>query len=144
MNRRRRRERRGRDETEVIPQRAEELTAEWFTQILATGATVVDVRCEEIGVDVGFMGEVHRCHLTWEPGAGGGDDAAALPASVIVKTPTQIPENFAAGDALRSYEREIVSIPGSVHVSMDDLLAGRVPRASRCSSCSRAGSTPSG
>ena len=130
MNRRRRRERRGRDETEVIPQRAEELTAEWFTQILATGATVVDVRCEEIGVDVGFMGEVHRCHLTWEPVAGGGDDAAALPASVIVKTPTQIPENFAVGDALRSYEREIVvyqqlrttlgvPMPGYHHGAMD-------------------------
>ncbi len=129
MSRRGRRDRRGRDEREVIPQRANELTAEWFTQILARGATVAEVRCEEIGVDVGFMGEVHRCHLTWEPHAGGGD-AAALPASVIVKTPTQIPENFAAGDALRSYEREIVvyqklrptlgvPMPGYYHGAMD-------------------------
>ncbi len=129
MTRRRRSNRRGQDEREVIPQRADELTAEWFTQILASGATVAEVRCEEIGVDVGFMGQVHRCHLTWEPPAGG-DDAVALPASVIVKTPTQIPENFAAGDALRSYEREIVvyqklratlgvPMPGYYHGAMD-------------------------
>jgi len=129
MSRRTRRERRGQDEREVIPQRAAELTAEWFTQILATGATVAEVRCEEIGAGVGFLGEVHRCHLTWEPIASGGD-AAPLPASVIVKTPTQIPENFAAGDALRSYEREIVvyqqlrttlgvPMPGYYHGAMD-------------------------
>jgi hypothetical protein len=91
-----------------IPQRAEELTAAWFTETLATGATVVEVRSQEIGVDVGFMGEVHRCHLTWDRATGAGtENDAALPRSVIVKVPTQIPENFAAGDALRSYEREI-------------------------------------
>jgi Ecdysteroid kinase-like family len=129
MSRRRRRDRQAKDEREVIPQRAEELTADWFTRILATGATVGEVRCEEIGVDVGFMGEVHRCHLTWEPPVDGGD-AAALPASVIVKTPTQIPENFAVGDAIRSYEREIVvyqklrptlgvPMPGYYHAAMD-------------------------
>ena len=129
MGRQRRPGRRGQDDREVIPQQAEELTAEWFTKILATGATVAGVRCEEIGVDVGFMGEVHRCHLTWEP-FDAGDDATVLPASVIVKTPTQIPENFAAGDALRSYEREIVvyqtlrttlgvPMPGYYHGEMD-------------------------
>jgi hypothetical protein len=130
MSRRTRRDRREQDDREVIPQRAEELTAEWFTQILATGATVAEVRCEEIGAGVGFLGEVHRCHLTWEPLAGGDAAAAALPASVIVKTPTQIPENFAVGDALRSYEREIVvyqklrttlgvPMPGYYHGAMD-------------------------
>ncbi len=130
MNRRSRRRtnRRGTGEREVIPQRAEELTAAWFTEVLATGATVAEVRCEEIGVGVGFMGEVHRCHLTWESVAGASD--AVLPSSVIVKTPTQIPENFAAGDALRSYEREIVvyqalrstlgvPMPGYYHGAMD-------------------------
>ena len=129
MSRRWRKDRRGQDEREVIPQRAAELTAEWFTQILATGATVTEVRCEEIGAGVGFLGEVHRCHLTWELLASDGD-ASGLPASVIVKTPTQIPENFAAGDALRSYEREIVvyqqlrttlgvPMPGYYHGAMD-------------------------
>lgn len=129
MSRRRRRDRRSNDERDVIPQRAEELTAAWFTEVLATGATVTEVRCEEIGVGVGFMGEVHRCHLTWATVAGAGD-VSALPPSVIVKTPTQVPENFAAGDALRSYEREIVvyqtlrsslgvPMPGYYHGAMD-------------------------
>lgn len=129
MSRRGRRDRRSNDVRDVIPQRAEELTAAWFTEVLAAGATVTEVRCEEIGIGVGFMGEVHRCHLTWDavPGAG---DAAVLPPSVIVKTPTQVPENFAAGDALRSYEREIVvyqtlrsslgvPMPGYYHGAMD-------------------------
>jgi hypothetical protein len=135
MSRRARRGRREQDDRDAIPQRVEELTAEWFTGVLATGATVVDVRCEEIGVGVGFMGEVHRCHLTWErpehaPTNVQDVEVAGLPPSVIVKTPTQIPENFAAGDALRSYEREIVvyqtlrstlgiPMPGYYHGSMD-------------------------
>lgn len=93
-----------------IPQRADELTAAWFTEALATGATVVEVRSHEIGIDVGFMGEVHRCHLTWDRATAVNerDAGVELPPSVIVKVPTQVPENFAAGDALRSYEREIV------------------------------------
>jgi hypothetical protein len=121
--------RRRQHERDVIPQRVEELTAEWFTEVLATGSTVTEVRCEEIGVGVGFMGEVHRCHLTWDPHGGSGA-TRVLPPSVIVKTPTRIPENFAAGDALRSYEREIVvyqtlrttlgvPMPGYYHGAMD-------------------------
>ncbi|MFN3258405.1 MAG: phosphotransferase [Ilumatobacter sp.] len=113
----------------VIPQRVEELTADWFTDVLATGSTVTEVRCEEIGVGIGFMGQVHRCHLSWRPTASIGD-SADLPSSVIVKTPTQVPENFAAGDALRAYEREIVvyqtlrttlgvPMPGYHHGEMD-------------------------
>jgi hypothetical protein len=93
-----------------IPQRPDELTAAWFTDVLATGATVTEVRHEQIGIDVGFMGEVHRCHLIWDvaEGVDVGSQLDTLPPSVIVKVPTQVPENFAAGDALRSYEREIV------------------------------------
>ena len=78
MSRGRRRDRRSNDDREVIPQRSEELTAAWFTEILATGATVTEVRCEEIGVGVGFMGEVHRCHLTWETVAGAGCGCAPV------------------------------------------------------------------
>lgn len=100
--------RRAPEERPHIPQRSEELTAAWFTDVLAAGATVFEVRSEEIGVDVGFMGEVHRCHLTWDRSEDNGTQTSALPSSVIVKVPTQVPENFAAGDALRSYEREIV------------------------------------
>lgn len=97
-------QRRSKQEKPHIPQRSGELTAEWFTDALATGATVVEVRCEDVGTDVGFMGEVHRCHLTWDRDAATTD----LPASVIVKVPTQVDENFAVGDGLQAYEREIV------------------------------------
>ncbi|MGA9276993.1 phosphotransferase [Ilumatobacter sp.] len=117
--------RRAPSERPHIPQRADELTAEWFTGVLDTGAVVTEVHSEEIGVNVGFMGEVHRCQLTWsEPTR---DD---LPASVIVKVPTHVDENFAAGDALQSYEREIVvyqrlaptlglPLPAYLHGEMD-------------------------
>jgi len=98
-----------------IPQRSEELTAEWLTEITELGATVSSVECEDIGTNVGFMGEVIRCHLTWdtpsEPASGPASDSPTstdLPKSVIVKVPTQVDANFAAGDALQSYEREIV------------------------------------
>ena len=108
-----------------IPQRAEELTAAWFTEALATGATVTNVQRQEIGIDVGFMGEVHRCHLTWDrpTGTDEGGTGGELPRSVIVKVPTQVPENFAAGDALRSYEREIV-----VYQTLRSTLGVPMPR----------------
>ncbi len=99
-----RRARRTPKQRQHIPQRSEELTPEWLTEVLDTGATVVGVRCEEIGVGVGFIGEVHRCHLTWEPG----DSAVDLPPSVIVKVPTQNSMNFSLGDSRGFYEREIV------------------------------------
>jgi hypothetical protein len=96
--------RRRKKERPHIPQRSAELTADWFTSALATGSTVVEVRTQNIGEDIGFMGEVHRCHLTWDTET----HDAGLPTSVIVKTPTQIDENFAVGDGMQAYEREIV------------------------------------
>ena len=96
MNRRRRTGRRTDDERVVIPQRVEELTAAWFTDVLATGATVTEVRCEEIGIGVGFMGEVHRCHLTWETVAGAGD-AAALPSVGDREDPDAGPRELRGG-----------------------------------------------
>jgi hypothetical protein len=118
-----RRTRRTPKQRQHIPQRSEELTSEWLTEVLDTGATVVGVRCEEIGVDVGFMGEVHRCHLTWEPG----DSAVDPPPSVIVKVPTQNSVNFAVGDAAMSYEREIVvyqTLRSTLGVPMPGYLYG--------------------
>lgn len=85
-----------------IPQRPHEFDAGWFTSCLPHDDVVSAVRCEEIGADVGFIGEVYRCHLTWQSN----DDS--LPASVIVKVPTQRDENFAIGDGLQLYEREIM------------------------------------
>ena len=97
-------QRRSNQRRQHIPQRSNELTAAWFTNVLATGSAVSHVRLENIGADVGFMGEVHRCHLTWDSAHGDSD----LPTSVIVKMPTQVDENFAVGDGMQAYEREIV------------------------------------
>jgi hypothetical protein len=91
----------------VIPQTPEGLTAEWFTHALAPhagGAHVRTVITDVIGTDVGFAGEVYRCHLAWE---GGGVDSGP-PASVIVKVPSQRPENRATVEAVNAYEREIL------------------------------------
>lgn len=85
-----------------IPQRPHELTAEWFNQCLSFDGIVTAVKPEEIGTDVGFIGEVYRCHLSWQP------SEIPLPPSVIVKVPTQNDENFAMGDGLQLYEREIM------------------------------------
>ena len=118
--------RRPKPERPHIPQRSEELTAEWFTGALDLGATVVAVRTEDIGTDVGFMGEVHRCHLTWDADAAG---AAELPSSVIVKVPTQVDENFAVGDGLQAYEREIVvyqTLRSSLGLPLPEYLYGEM------------------
>jgi hypothetical protein len=89
----------------TIPQTPAELTAEWFTNALASvaaGARVQSVMIDVIGTDVGFAGEVYRCHLVW-------DDAPepSPPDSVIVKVPSQRPENRATVEAVNAYEREI-------------------------------------
>lgn len=91
-------------QTQHIPQSEAELTPDWFSGILGSGSTVLDVQTDDIGSDIGFMGEVHRCRLTWRVGG----EPSDLPGSVIVKLPTQNDENFAVGDAMQAYEREIV------------------------------------
>lgn len=109
---------------EFIPQRIDELTASWFSDVLPVNGTVTAVDIEDIGENVGFIGRVYRCHLTWE------DAAAAQPASVIVKVPTDNDVNFAVGDGLQCYEREIMvyqqlrpslglPMPGYLYGAMD-------------------------
>lgn len=113
-----------RDDERQIPRSAADLTAEWFSDALGEapgvgqGACVTAVRVETIGTGVGFMGEVHRCHLTWDRSPGGPD-------SVIVKLPTSHPTNFALGDGLQVYEREIVvyrELSDSLGIPMPQLL----------------------
>ena len=118
--------RRPKPERPHIPQRSDELTAEWFTDALDAGVAVATVRCEDVGTDVGFMGEVHRCHLTWDADAAG---TADLPASVIVKVPTQVDDNFAVGDGMQVYEREIVvyqTLRSSLGLPLPEYLYGEM------------------
>jgi len=88
-----------------IPQHPGEFTAEWFTTALADrahGATVTDANVYEIGIGIGFVGDVFRCELTWDR------DDPALPASVVVKVPAAVLANRALGEGLMAYEREIL------------------------------------
>lgn len=109
---------------QVIPQQQDELTAAWFSDVLPFDGSVTEVTIKDIGLDVGFIGNVYRCYLTWAT------PSADLPASVIVKVPTNVDENFAIGDGLQLYEREItvyeklrgtlgLPIPGYLYGAMD-------------------------
>ena len=116
-----------RKEKPHIPQRPEELTAEWFTETLAersAGATVTHVDPVEIGVGIGFVGEIFRCTLTWDR------DDPDLPASVVAKVPSTTKANRALGEGLMAYEREIniyrdahgqlnIPMPDHIYTAMD-------------------------
>ena len=92
-----------------IPQDEAELTAEWFSNALGKSALsdgstakVTSVERTVIGVGVGFLGELHRCDLTW-------DNSDASPTSVIAKIPSKNLVNRSSGEGLMAYEREIIT-----------------------------------
>ena len=87
-----------------LPTTGDDLDAAWFTSVLAeTGAgSVVAVERSVIGDGIGFVGELHRCALTWDR------VDASLPASVVVKLPSTNEKNRSLAEALAAYEREIV------------------------------------
>ena len=110
-----------------IPQEGSEFTADWFTDLFQEqyGAAVLDVSREVIGTGVGFVGEIHRCFLSWD--ATRGD----LPESVIVKVPSKLPLNRSLGEGLQLYEREVIAyeklslnmglpMPNVLYSAMDD------------------------
>lgn len=105
----------------TIPQAPGDLTPAWFSASLAGlsgGATVVDVRTDVIGTDIGFAGEVVRCHLDW-----GGSTSDATPPTVIVKLPAANAKNRASAEAVGAYEREIL-----VYRELGDGLGLPIPR----------------
>jgi hypothetical protein len=109
-----------------IPQRREEFTAEWFTSAVGSkyDGVVSDVSTERIGEGIGFLGELYRCHLTWDR------QMDAVPSTVVVKVPSRISKNRALGELMQVYEREIgiysklrsgmgIPMPGYVYSAMD-------------------------
>ena len=106
-----------RRKTHDIPQMASKLDAEWFTTAIGPkyGGVVTHVETETIGEGVGFMGELHRCHLRWEGGA-------TPPSSVIAKLPSKVTKNRSLGEGLAVYEREIW-----VYSEMRDQLGIPIP-----------------
>ena len=110
-----------------IPQEGSEFTADWFTDLFQEqyGAAVLDVSREVIGTGVGFVGEIHRCFLSWDA------TRSDLPASVIVKVPSKLPLNRSLGEGLQLYEREVIAyeklssnmglpMPNVLYSAMDD------------------------
>ena len=110
-----------------IPQEGSEFTADWFTDLFQEqyGAAVLDVSREVIGTGVGFVGEIHRCFLSWDA------TRSDLPTSVIVKVPSKLPLNRSLGEGLQLYEREVIAyeklasnmglpMPNVLYSAMDD------------------------
>ncbi len=85
-----------------IPQKSGEFDARWFTSTIGSkfDGVVTHVETETIGEGIGFLGELHRCTLTWQGGA-------EAPSSVIVKIPSKVAKNRSLGEGLAVYEREI-------------------------------------
>lgn len=77
---------------------ADELTPEWFTQVLgSSGSAVTDVEIDQVGG--GAMCRMVRATLTWA--------AEGSPESVIVKFPTADAGTRALAQAMRMYELEV-------------------------------------
>ena len=71
-----------------IPTGGDAITAEWLRRALIAGgasdaAAIEEVIVEDIGAGVGLLGEILRCRLVCR------DAAASIPATVIVKLPSQ-------------------------------------------------------
>ena len=100
-----------------IPQKSDEFDAQWFTSTIGSkfDGVVTHVETETIGEGIGFLGELHRCTLTWQ----GGTEA---PSSVIVKIPSKVAKNRSLGEGLAVYEREIL-----VYSEMSDCLGIPMP-----------------
>jgi hypothetical protein len=106
----------------------DELTPEFFRQVLAAPVTSVDA--ERVGT--GQVGASFRCRLGYGPGA-----AADAPATVVAKLPSLEEQSRATGVALRNYEREVrfyrdlratvdVQAPRCFHADWDEATGGFV------------------
>jgi hypothetical protein len=105
-----------------LPVRTEDATAEFVTAALREGgalgadSSVAEMEHEPIGVGVGIVGQLARLTLRYEGVATG------APGSVVLKMPSQFPENRAIGDHFNFYERE-----GRFYREIGDKLGTRTP-----------------
>jgi hypothetical protein len=91
---------------EAIPSVTDEAGPEFLTRALREGGAiganteVVEVEHEPIGVGVGIVGQLARLQLRYR------GPAVGAPGTVILKLPSQFPENRFVGDRFNFYERE--------------------------------------
>lgn len=107
----------------MIPSTTEEASADFVTEalraggVLGPGTSVAEVAHEPIGVGVGIVGQLARLQLRYD------GQAPGAPGTVVLKMPSQFPENRAVGDHFNFYERE-----GRFYEQIGDKLALRTPR----------------
>lgn len=106
-----------------IPRRTEEAGPEFVTAalrqggVIGTGTHVEEVEHDTIGEGVGIVGQLARLQLRY------GGPALGAPGTVILKLPSQYPENRAVADHFGFYERE-----GRFYQHIAGKLPVRVPR----------------
>ncbi len=107
-----------------VPETTQDADAAFVTEALHAGGVlgsatrVAEVEHDTIGEGVGIVGQLARLQLRYD------GQAAGAPGTVILKIPSQYPENRAVGDHFNFYERE-----GRFY----EQLADKVPvRTARC------------
>jgi hypothetical protein len=106
-----------------LPLTTSDTTPEFVTDALRQGGVidastrVTEVEHESIGEGVGIVGQLARLQLRYE------GVAAGAPGTVILKLPSQFPENRAVADHFNFYERE-----GRFYQQLADKLPTRTPR----------------
>lgn len=106
-----------------LPMLTADATPEFMTGALRAGGAidgatrVNEVEHEPIGEGVGIVGQLARLQLRYE------GTAADAPGTVILKIPSQFPENRAVGDHFNFYERE-----GRFYQQLGDKISTRTPR----------------
>jgi hypothetical protein len=90
----------------AVPETTEGADAAFVTEalraggLLTTATSVAEVEHETIGEGVGIVGQLARLQLRYDGPAPG------APGTLILKIPSQYPENRAVGDHFNFYERE--------------------------------------
>ena len=89
----------------IIPEDESAITSEWLQQAIRAGGSadfpaIHDVGVEQIGVGVGMVGKILRCHLAYQA------DAPGVPETVIVKLPSADRDTLRVAKRLELYRRE--------------------------------------
>jgi aminoglycoside phosphotransferase (APT) family kinase protein len=106
-----------------VPATTQDADAAFVTEALREGGLigsstrVAEVEHDSIGEGVGIVGQLARLQLRYH------GSATAAPGTVILKIPSQYPENRAVGDHFRFYERE-----GHFYRQLADKVPVRTPR----------------
>jgi aminoglycoside phosphotransferase (APT) family kinase protein len=91
------------DAPRALPLGVDDLSAQWFTDVLAGGragaGSVVGVAATRIGTSHGLLGALWHVALTWAGGDG--------PAAVVVKLPAEGAGSRAVATAMAMYPREV-------------------------------------